>query len=498
MTQAKTSKLTTKLGEFKSLVNKNFLYTDFYLALVSIVVFIGWISQSTPVAFTGAIILACFTLLVADDILPLTINLFSACLLLHSAKFDDYTYMWPLAIPLAICLVYFLIKNGRHKFTCGKLFFPLLAVAYALLLGGVGTIIKQDFLRVLPDFFLLGLGVPAIYVLYNHYLKRDPQRDIPLYFAKAMMYIGLIMSLQLIITIAKSHYPISEWNSHVWNVGWAKRNGLATYMIFGAGMTMYLSTRYRQGWIFLMLSVLQYACLILTFSRGGILFGILSGFVALVFTIIKAPNKKLHLLYIAVIVLIGLIIYLCLMKQINTMVSALLGRGFGTSNRNKLYEEAWELFKAHPIFGVGRGYLGDNTPASPIGTYWFHSTFFQVIACMGIVGLAIYVYYYVVRFAIVFKNIKNTFNLFCLAVFVGFEGYSLINTGTFIAYPDMAAAIVMTLIMERVQEDSKGYVTPYNYSTPWGGLIVQKETAFIEKFRAQTQGLKDRRQTKKM
>ena len=466
---------------------KKFVYTDFYPAFVCLTVFIGWATKCAPFGITAAVILACLALLCVDDILPLTVNLFSAVLLIYSYDFSTYTVMWPLAIPLLICLVYFIVKNGRHKFSLGKMFFPLLAVAYALFLGGIGTLIKEDFIRALPDTVMLGLGVPAVYLLYNHFLKRDKQRDVPLYFAKTMMYLGLVMCAQLIMVIVEKNEPISVWHKIIWNVGWANRNGLATYMIFTAGMTMYLSTRYRQGWIFLGLSIFQYACLIMTFSRGGIIFGVISGFVALIFTIIKAPNKKLHLLYICIVLIVVLILYLCLMRQINTMLAALADRGLGTSNRSKLYKEAWGLFKAHPLFGVGKGYLGDLTPPSEIGIYWFHSTFFQIIACMGIMGIVAYAYFYAVRLKILFKNIKNSFNLFCLAVFIGFEGYSLINTGTFVAFPCMTLVITMTLLLERTQEDFGGFITPYNYSTPWGNKIVQKEIELLEKFRAKTQ-----------
>ena len=91
------------------------------------------------------------------------------------------------------------------------------------------------------------------------------------------------------------------------------------------------------------------------------------------------------------------------------MFVSLLDRGFGTSGRDVLYKEAIELFKAHPLFGVGRGYLGPNYKLNSVGVYWFHSTVLQVAATMGIVGLAAYAYYYYVRFAILFKNFKYSF-----------------------------------------------------------------------------------------
>ena len=66
----------------------------------------------------------------------------------------------------------------------------------------------------------------------------------------------------------------------------------------------------------------------------------------------------------------------------------------------------------------------------------------------------------------------------------------MINTGTFVAYPCMALVITITLLLERTQKDFSGFVTPYNYSSPWGEKIAQKEIQFIEKFRAKRQSKK--------
>ena len=452
---------------------KKFIYTDYYLILVCAIVFLGWFSKSATFGFSAAVIIGCIVFLFADDILPLTVNIFTLVLLIFSQDFADYTYLWWLSIPLGICFIIFLVKNGKHDFHFGKMFFPLMAVAYALLIGGTGFAAKDDLLRALPDFLMLGMGVTLVYMLYNHYLKRDDKRDIPLYFSKTMMYIGLVICLQIIVTLIQRKLPISQWHTEVLDIGWANRNGIATYLIFTAGLTMYLSTRYRQGWIFLTIGLFEYLCLIMTFSRGAIIFGTFSGILALVFTIIKAPNKKMHLLYLAFMSIAVLFLYLILRKDVNEMLGALLERGMDSSGRIDLYKEAWALFKAHPLFGVGKGYVGTNTHTNGIGIYWFHSTVFQVLACMGIVGLIAYVYFYWARLKILFSNIKNSFNLFVLAVWVGFEGYSLINTGTFVAYPCMALVITMTLLLERTEQDFSGYVTPYNCITPIGKKIAQ-------------------------
>ena len=70
-----------------------FVYTDFYLALVCIIVFTGWITKCAPLGITLTVTISCMTLLAADDALPLTVNFFSATLLVYSHNFDDYTKM---------------------------------------------------------------------------------------------------------------------------------------------------------------------------------------------------------------------------------------------------------------------------------------------------------------------------------------------------------------------------------------------------------------------
>ncbi|MDE6614866.1 MAG: hypothetical protein K2K24_05090, partial [Clostridia bacterium] len=153
-------------AKLASLVRK-FIYTDYYLLLVSAIIFIGWYSKSAKFGFTAAVAITCIALLCADDFLPLTVNFFTPVLLIYSFNFDDYTYLWPLAIPLGICFIIFLVKNGRHDFHFGAMFFPLMAVAYVMLIGGLGFSAKDDFLRALPDFFMLGIGVPIFYMLYK-------------------------------------------------------------------------------------------------------------------------------------------------------------------------------------------------------------------------------------------------------------------------------------------------------------------------------------------
>lgn len=476
------NRIKTALPAFEKKV-RAFTYTDWYLILVCFIVFTAWIGQSAIWGFTGLILLTCFVLLTADDILPLTINIFAAVLMIYKASVEEFLYLWPLLIPLVFCIVFFAIRNFKRDFHLGKMFFPQLAVTLALLLGGVGIVSSADYVRAMPTVMFLGFGVLMIYVLFNIYLKKDNKRDIALFFAKVMMYIGIVVCLELIIVIVGSKTAPSEWHTTYWDVGWGNRNNIATYLLFTAPMCLYLSTRYKHSWLYLIIGLFQYACLVMTFSRGGIIFGFVGGVCAAVFSIVKSPNKKRALISWGIVALCALIAYLSLMSHVNDMIRSLLARGTGTSGRDILYKEGWALFKQHPFQGVGMGYIGTGpSPITEMNMYLFHSTFFQVLANMGLVGIVCYGWYYAVRCKILFKNIKNKFNLFMLVVWIGFEGYSMIDTGTMIPFPNMVLIIIGVLLLEKLGGTTafEGIVDKNNstlyYTKKLFGTVTDDET----------------------
>ena len=114
------------------------------------------------------------------------------------------------------------------------------------------------------------------------------------------------------------------------------------------------------------------------------------------------------------------------------------------------------MFIKHPIVGAGMGYSGVNYDMVVIGFYWFHSTFFQIIASMGIVGLIGYLYFYIVRYKIIIKSARSgIFGVFALLALIGFELYSMIDTGTFIPVPTMMLTMLITLINEKQRKTNE-------------------------------------------
>ena len=454
---------STKKRSFPAALSKlqkglnRFLYTDAYMLLVMAIAFAAWMVESALMGFICMGVLAVIALLVADDLLPVLANLLGCILMLYTGDVDMLLTYWPVVVPIALAFVIFLVRCtyrkvkqiGNHKpFTLGRFFFPYLGVTVALFLGGVGTISTEAYVSSLTSIALLGPGMLLGYWLLANFIKRDSGHNIGRTIAKLLAYFGLFVALEMIVRIVQADLPLAMWEKGRWSLGWAGNRNVIAYMFhFTAPMCLYLFTCYRKtGWAYLLLGVLQYACLFLTYSRGGILAGFAGLLVGVIFMIIKAPDKRVALVSLIAILTAFTVVGMCFLDEFSTVFINLLDRGFDSSGRFDLYREAWAVFKDNLIVGAGMGYQGKVISLNPIlSSYWFHSTVFQVLACMGIVGIVMYLFYYVTRIGFVFKHFRSGYAMFVLVAWIGFEGYSLIDPGTMIPFPQQFFSMLVLL-----------------------------------------------------
>lgn len=460
---------------------QKFLYSDVYILLVLAIVFIAWVTQNATFGFVALILVSCFALVFADDILPLTVNIFSAVLMIYTDTVAEFAYMWPSFIPLALAIVWFIVRNvrGKKRFVMGKMFFPQIAVSFALLIGGVGVVEGSNYLDSLPICLALGLGVLLVYLLYANFTKADSTVIIPEYFAKVLMYIGVVICVQLMVAIIRADVPVDEWGDAYWNFGWGNRNNVATYLVITAPMALYLSTRKGFPIIYYIISAFQYVCLVMTLSRGGILFGVIGAVVGIVLSVVKAKDRKKSAISLAVTIAILVVVIGICHDWAKGLVTSLMDRVTEkddvTSGRSDLYKEAWQIFKDHPFLGGGMGHVGDNAGMkNEMGLYWFHSTLFQILGCMGLVGVLCYGYLYATKIYLLIKKHKSVFALFIMVVWIGFEGYSMIDTGTFTPYPNAMLIMVTTFLLELVDDKNEGCVVGISKSMSDGDVYVRE------------------------
>lgn len=445
-------------------VNK-FLYSPLYIALYMSMVLIFWLVQIEQLSIFLTILLACYILCSQEDTLPLFPILFAVAFSFpHDIDPLTYVPLMPLlALIAAAIILHFIRFKPKLRYT--KFLLPSLAISCALMLGGVGVISAADYAGGLTYALLLGFVLFALYIVIGAFFAPPRDTDVQGYTMAMLVSMGVLLSLQTIWFFIKTDQSIYVWTKANLDLGWGISNNVSTLLLMSMPACFYFAakTKYASPF-FMLLGGFMFAINVLTFSRGGIL----SACVVILPTVIAggiyAKHKKVYIISAAAIFLVLVIALASAYKLWTPILASVFENKFAPSNRDKLYAEAWQGFTTYPLFGLGIGFRGVNFRMANMPMYWFHSTFFQIIGSMGLVGLIAYAYYYSVRYFIILR--KKMFNVFVFLCLLGFEGYSMIDTGTFVPIPTMMIAMLLTLIVERENAISDFNARPRAISEP--------------------------------
>ena len=459
-TSATREKIQNGLNKIPNKI-KDFFYSDVYILAVALISYIAWVSGVMALGFILIVLIASFALVVVDDAQPMFPLLFFVPFCISDTKnIAQYYSLLPFLAILIAALIFHFIFYRPKKFTAGEGFYSQIAVSVALILGGCTSVLANRYLGALSYTLLLGVGVLFVYTVFRNYIKNS-KIDSYDYMAKTLMYMGLVMVLQIFTYYARYRFgtDISTWNAYEWiNLGWGIDNNAATLLLVAAPATFYLSTKSHRPFPFLLLGFVQYAAIILSFSRGSILVALVTAPFVVLLTLWKAENKWETFAVCAAAVMFVFVAILALYKQINAMTAQIFVDGISSNSRVALYLEALECFKNHPLFGVGGGYSGTNyeNHVAEVVFYWFHSTPFEIIGGYGLLGIAAYGYNYYKRIKVTTKDMfKDSFTQFIILSVIGFELYSLVDTGTFVPIPNMFIIFALMALMEFVQQNDK-------------------------------------------
>ncbi|HHX49611.1 MAG TPA: O-antigen ligase family protein [Clostridiales bacterium] len=442
----------------------NLYDSELPMIFLAIMVFFSWLFSIEAMAMITAVIYTTIAFIFIDDTAHLIAPLLLIPFMFSNGNADVSQYFWLsyffIFIVLALIFHMFYYKK---RFKLGKMFWPQVAISIALLLGGVGNISGKSYMNGFATSMTLGILILVLYYLFYQYRNPKSELDSKKFLAKVLLWAGIIVGLQVITYHIRSPYSLLETFNQLrykfMELGWGIDNNAATMLLITAPMTLYLACRKDTAYpfIYVLLGAFQYICILLTKSRGGILAGAITAIISIIMLIKKTPKRKQVLLSGGLIILAMLIVFAVKFKAFVGFFDSIPKKEIANdSGRFKLYKEAWNCFLKHPLVGVGMGYVGTNFELYGVEQYFFHSTLFQVMASTGLVGIAAYLYHYIVRFKIIFKNIKkSTFIIFVFISMLGFEGYSMIDTGTFIPVPFMFSMIIMTMFVEEENEQLK-------------------------------------------
>lgn len=389
-------------------------------------------------------------------------------------SFDRLIKFVPLAVPAVACVVYHFIRY-KKKFYTGKTFKPLICVAVAVTLGGLGTLPASDYFKPGALFYTFGLGfgMVGMYLLlksrYTPDISLDENERRTRYekLSRTIAYdfylLGLLVSAMILVHYAKNMASIIE-NPRIVS-DFQPRNNFSTFLMFALPFPFYFTmntAEKRSGGAFIRLSdlhllsaVLMYGSIVLSGSRGGLLFGSLEFAICFIYCVLVRGKRRLPL-YLG-ITAVGIVLISLVAGNVMELLDARIGDGFinGSDSRINLLLRSIDDFKRNVIFGSGIGNSQNLDLYNPKkgALTWYHMYIAQVIGSFGTVGIFAFGYSIVTRFSI-FLTKTNVWKMTLGFSYLGVFMMSMVNPGEFSPIPYEMLTVLLFVYLENSEGES--------------------------------------------
>lgn len=390
-------------------------------------------------------VIATLLLVFCDDLLSIAFPLMG--IFLCSIEFyEDYSvltnYMWYAIIPFAVALAFNLIYY-RAPFARGRFFFPQLAVSAALSLGGLFCISPKEYFGPAALYFSIGCG---FFMLFIYYLASSRMSKYKRAYNRTERVARIIYASGLLAAFLIFNFYIDNFERFMARgslLFFKPRNYISSVLMMALPMSCIYIKRSN---IHIIPMLLMYAAMVMTGSRSGLIFGGVA--LALSVVYVYHTNKKSRKLYNILLPIAAIPVLYLAVKLIPQLYSSRMAESFfneGDATRLKFIELGIKDFLNYPIFGIGMGNLAHfeifkaYTPGSIV---YFHNLVIQVMASMGIVGIAAYIYNFAERLKLLWQNRRNENVIFAIS-YLAILLMSMTNPGIFCPFPEAAMLIVM-------------------------------------------------------
>ncbi len=395
------------------------------------------------------------TICISDDIMS-ALAPFSLATLVAIKCYDSFDifmgYIWYM-VPIALLLLFHLIAYRKRLTTKGSQFKPILFVSIAILLGGIGFITAKEYFAPTSLYHMLGLGFGMLFIYAYFYAHLDGKRDYSLieYFTKVMVLTGCFASFMVI-----SYYIINV-NDIIDRQGllflqW--RNNCSTILMITIPFAFFWANKKSYATMF---GFIFYFALLLTGSRGGMVFGSVEIVMCIVVYMLYDRRRRLAYAVICACIVFG---FLAFMPQITQFLGYTIDRlftavndflmGESTEVRVAHYAQGIRDFLEHPVLGTGLGYMGnrDIHASKKFALCWYHCAPIQVAASFGVVGIVAFTYQFIKRHMLIWKK-ATLFNMTIFLSYVSLEMMSLVNPGIFCPFPYLLYVTLFMVLVEK-------------------------------------------------
>ena len=352
---------------------------------------------------------------------------------------DIITIATMIGILFVEMLVFLLVnkkKRRRPKFWIGLV---LITISFAI--SGVREVDETVFTFKYMDACILCVLI-FLYIFFAYTIEKESE----VYFAKVLLYVGLMVALQFVTWYVQNYNLITQGVRP--DLKWGNCNPGSLILILLSPAGSYLCIRENKYKYFIYSRIIFLAILFST-SRGGIIAGLFAFIMTDIYTYKKCSDRQIFKLYYLGSLACVLVTMIVTFEFCSPVLEFILGRFKSNdsldsfmSGRITLFKKAIEIFLENPIIGIG-------TVLSPKynNNVWYHSTIFDTLASLGLVGMVMFIIHFVQKYAFFFKNRKDRF------IFLGYVGiicsglYGLVDV-TYYNFIWLAVFIVMLVVLE--------------------------------------------------
>ena len=430
-------------------LNENSIFEELYCLILMLIAFLFYCISS----LAGMIII----LLIA---------------ILSLILFKDFKYIIP-------CLLYFMFSNSNNfdkaklpipLFICGVIFIVILIVfmiknktnfsqmksAKGILLLGIAGVFPILWHNIIKEgeevLYLLYLGYLFFFMVYAIFagsLKKDCFSIL----YKAMTYLGILIALECAFNVLMIHFE--KPNENIFNfwyyIGWGLCNEAGIMMCFCLPFSFISIIKANKNYKVL-LGFLKAAFItlgmLLTTSRGTILFGLIELAILAIYTLIVS-KKRICIAITYFCVIIAMLVICQCMFGINNIIADIKEYVFfldlSDNGRFGLWNQAINLWKQDFVrMTFGSGIVAEFLPDS-YRYVVYHSTFFQVLATMGNLGVAFIIIHFVEKYKQLKVFDKSTIGILLIGYLV-VDLYGMLDNTYGMYYYMIPLMIVMAVI----------------------------------------------------
>ncbi len=432
---------------------RKFVLDDRFMIILFVLAALITVFHIEAIGVALFILIVSFILVISDDLLAATLPflLISETLIKCYDSFDYFIKIVWVAAPLIAALIFHFV-HYRKPVKTGRLFIPVLMVSVAVTLGGFGFISAKQYFSLVSFYYVFGLGfgMLLIYVMLNTYIRTSREYSVKNKFTNIMIYMGLFAVFMILEFYIENASQVMLYKGILY-MQW--RNNISTFLMFAMPFAAFKAVK-KPSYIFL--SLILYIAILLTGSRGGMLFGLIELIMTL--SILVGIDRRHRWAFVAIAG--GIVFAIVLFVQdffgfFGATFGRLINSLSGGENevRLGLFERAFKDFYDSPVFGTGLAYMGkrDVHPSAKFALCWYHCEPLQIMASLGLVGIAAFSVQFISRIILFIKK-RTVFNVTILVAYLGIEMMSLVNPGIFCPIPYLFLVTMFISIVEYVNE----------------------------------------------